>query len=468
VASLRCDPGTYAQSLLDMLKLRRQLRPALLPGVDAPEVTKRRLENLMDPRKIFRRRMPRVCWAMLVAGILFVVPGAGFTLSDEDAQAAGSPAANEQPPAALAEPTYEIAVGDEIPDLQKLINNAKPRSIVVVPAGTYETPIVVNKPIMLRGEDPERCILEVTADQPAVTITSRSPATIDSLTIRWQRATSGRPSGPTAALAAKDGKATVRNCRFAALGNSARSPSAVDCLGFSDVNFDDCRFDGFEFCINYTSGAEGKITDCVVLGPGHCGITVFTSSKIEVSKTIVTRSRYHGLRCTGGTLNVHDCLIIANKNRGIYLGAKQARGTIRNNVFFGNGTGISAFGDADNLITRNVFADSGYGGVDARDSCQVTVKNNIFYDNPRGFSLVREAGKNKVRFQKNTFWKNKENTVNVAVPPGSFVEDPQFKDPEAGNFTPQAKAVVGGQQGPKKPAEFAELWKKWKALSEDQ
>jgi hypothetical protein len=71
VASLNCDPGKYAQDLLEILKSRRQLRPALLPGIDANEITTTRLKEIMDRQRTFHRHTPRACWVLLLAGILF-------------------------------------------------------------------------------------------------------------------------------------------------------------------------------------------------------------------------------------------------------------------------------------------------------------------------------------------------------------------------------------------------------------
>ena len=79
----------------------------------------------------------------------------------------------------------------------------------------------------------------------------------------------------------------------------------------------------------FAGGAKGSITGCLVSNPGHCGITAGPESTVSVTGTIVTGSRYHGLRCTGGELNAENNLVIANKNRGFYLGNKPARGTIR-------------------------------------------------------------------------------------------------------------------------------------------
>ena len=121
---------------------------------------------------------------MLIVGILFVVPGAGFTFPGTGAEEG---------------PTEEVAATDEQDvsagaNLQELINGAKSRAVINVAPGTYTEPITINKPITLVGKDVKECVLDVTADQPAIMVATRGSVTIDSLTIKWQRATSsGRP-----------------------------------------------------------------------------------------------------------------------------------------------------------------------------------------------------------------------------------------------------------------------------------
>jgi beta-lactamase regulating signal transducer with metallopeptidase domain/uncharacterized GH25 family protein len=114
VASLNCDPGKYAQDLLDVLKLRRQLRPALLPGIDANEITTTRLERIMDRQRTFHRHMPRGCWVLLLVGVLLIGPGAGLTSSNvgtaAQSTAASAPADEadkETPASAVPKETAE-------------------------------------------------------------------------------------------------------------------------------------------------------------------------------------------------------------------------------------------------------------------------------------------------------------------------------------------------------------------------
>jgi len=473
VATLGCDPARYAQTLLDVLKLRRQLQRALLPGVGASEVTSKRLEKIMERNKKYHPRMPRLGWALLAVGILLVAPGAGITWSGPGDAA---PSAALDPPAPSPE---SVPVNDPVlvgttpiadqtaPDgtLQERIRAAKPRDVVALPTGVYTGPIVIDKPLVLKGQDAEKCILEVTADEPALSITSRSAVLVESITIKWQLATSQRRQGPSGAVAVQDGTATLRGCRVAALGNPQRCPAAVQCLGFSNVKLENSRFEGFEFSINYGGGAEGSVTDCVVLGPGHCGVTVFSGSKLEVARSIVTGSRFHGLRCTGGKLTVRDSLIVNNRNRGVYLGNKPGDTTIRNSVIYGNGTGVSVFGQSEATLAHNVILKSDYSGVDARDSARLTVRDNVFSDNPKGFVLVAETGRSRVTLGQNTFWRNAQDTENVERPAGSLTVDPQFADAAEGDFAPQAEELKQAHQGLTDPSALAGLWRKWRELS---
>jgi parallel beta-helix repeat protein len=707
VAGLKCEPETYAQSLLDILKLKRQLRPALLPGVDAIEITTKRLEKIMRAKKEFHRRMPRAGWALLIAGILIVMPGAGFTLPAGEAampsDAKDEPAAQaesdqtDKPSEEVARPTppaivetspavgakdvdpstseitvtfdrdmgegfswtgggpdyppspagkkpfwrdkrtcvlpvqlkegkyYRVGINStsfenfssvqgmpaqpsaiyfttkgadeklvkqtKIPEIVKMdppneasgvdpsikelrvtfnvpmgggfswtgggprhpntpegkrpywtkdrktcvlpvelkpdwhyrlglnspshknfqstagvpldppviysfttgkagkkasvegekkaektdktssddlkasIDEANGDAAVKCPAGIFRESISIDKPLTLQGEDREKCILEITANEPAVRVTSKDAVVIDSMTIKWQLETDDKIQAPAAAISVKNGNLTLRNCRILALGNPKRCPTALECTGFSNVKVENCTFEGFEFCINYLGGAEGSITDCRVLNPGHCGITVFSSSKIEVARNIIAGSGFHGLRCTAGNLTARDNLIVNNKNRGIYLGNKPGRGTIENNAIIDNGTGISAFGRTEFTIANNLILKSSYNGLDARNSSSITVKNNIFQENAKGVVLFAEGGNNLVKLQKNTFWRNQNNSENIDLPQDSLLIDPKLSNADRGDFTVQAEELKAANQGLSDPTKFVGLWEQWQSIS---
>jgi hypothetical protein len=195
---------------------------------------------------------------------------------------------------------------------------------------------------------------------------------------------------------------------------------------------------------------------------GHQGISLYSRATAEITGNIVTGSRYHAVRSTGGTLNMNNNLIINNANRGIYLGNKSARGTIANNVIIGNGTGIGGFARSNVKVENNIIADSSYAGIGFRDSCSLSIRDNIFQGNERGWILFKEGGGNGNTVYKNTFWRNKADVENMDKTADSIIADPGFVDAENGDFLLKPGQALQQKQGLTNPEVFKKLWKIWK------
>ena len=351
-------------------------------------------------------------------------------------------------------------------DVSERLKSARRSSAVTVEPGTHTSPLTIDRPLTLVGESRDECVLEVTADQPALSIRSKQPVVVEGLTIKWQLESSDGRQGPACALLIKDSHVTLKNCRLIALGGTQQCPSAVQCTGFSKVTIENCHFEGFDFTVNYSGGAEGQVSDCVILNPGHCGLSVFSGSKVDVSRTIVTGSEYHGFRCTGGTLLAHDNLIIANKNRGIYLGNKSAKGRIANNVIQSAGTGIGAFAQSSVTIENNVILDCTYAAIGTRDTCPLKIRNNVLMDNPRGIVVFEESGHSQLKLTRNTFWENETAAENFDLSERTLQVDPQFTAAEEGDFSIQSSELNEAMQGLVDSAVLREVWLRWKRMKE--
>ncbi len=351
-------------------------------------------------------------------------------------------------------------------NLQRLIDSARAGQTVTVPKGTFTEPIVINKSLRLKGEDVNDCIIEVTADEPAVFVDTKGKGmvTIENLTIKWQLATSDKNIELPFAAAVKDSRAQIKNCNFVPLGNYQRCPVALRAQGFTNMAVSDCRFEGYNYTVQYGDGTEGVVQACVVANSGHQGVSLYSGANVRITGNIITGSKYHGIRSTGGKLLVRDNLITKNENSGIYLGNKSASGAITNNIIIGNGTNISAFANSQVSITNNIIADSAYAGVSMRDSCRLAIANNIFQNNTRGLILHKEAGKNTNRISKNTFWKNEVNLENIEQFAPPIEAEPGLVDPNGGDFSLKSGPVLEQNQGLKKPEVFKALWEKFKKL----
>ena len=348
--------------------------------------------------------------------------------------------------------------------LQQLIDSAQPGDTVTVPKGLYIEPIEINKPLTLLGESRTECVFEVTANRPAIFIDTKGKGnvTVQDLMIKWQLATSDKGVEHPFALGVKDTKAEINNCSFVPLGNFRRSPVAVRADGFSNLAINRCRFEGFEYVICYGEGTKGITKDCLIMNCGHQGIINYSGSTLHVERNVITGSKFHAVRCTGGTLYVKDNLLIKNDNRGIYLGNRSGNGTITNNLIIGNGTGIGGFARARYEIKNNIIADSSYAGIGMEKSCSLVIRDNIFMDNERGWVMFDRGERGGNTCYRNTFWQNKIDAENFKKTGNSINADPGFVDSDNGDFSLRPGPALQHKQGLINPQVFKMLWNRWK------
>jgi WD40 repeat protein/beta-lactamase regulating signal transducer with metallopeptidase domain len=105
VGSLACAPEQYAQCLLDVLRLERQLEPAVgMPGMHPYQITRMRLETVMNPAIRIHCRTPLGYWLVFAAGLLTALPGAALIRGAETplADPPAAPSTVAGPPAAAA------------------------------------------------------------------------------------------------------------------------------------------------------------------------------------------------------------------------------------------------------------------------------------------------------------------------------------------------------------------------------
>jgi len=395
-----------------------------------------------------------------------------FTAEETKQIVAGLKKVRAQPQSQSTEPTASGTAtpgsvrgsADPAAALKRLLVETQPGGVVTVPKGRYTTPVEITKAVTLRGESVEGCVIEVTADQPALLVNTQGQGqvTIENLTIRWQLAGNEKAELP-ASLWVKGTNVLIRNCRFAPLGDFQRSAMAVYIDRPSKSTVDNCRFSGFDYVVCYGQGTEGVVQDCLITDCGHQGVIGYDGSTLTVQRNIITGSRFHAVRCTGGILHVRDNLLIKNANRAIYLGNRTGQGTITNNLIVGNGSGISGFGRANYVIANNVIVNNSFSGIDMRDSCRFSIRNNVLVKNQRGLALFKEGTENFNVIGKNAFWANATDVESLEKPAGSITADPQFADPNHGDFTVQG-AARAQEHGPTNPQILKDLWQRYEQL----
>jgi hypothetical protein len=228
-----------------------------------------------------------------------------------------------------------------------------------------------------------------------------------------------------------------------------------------------CRFAGFEYVICYGEGTKGAMEDCLVMDCGHQGVILYAGADVKVVRNVITGSKFHAVRSTGGTLDMRDNLIIDNANRGVYLGNRSAAGVISDNAIIRNGTGISGFAQSKVRIENNVISDSRFGGVDMRDSCSLTVRDNILCGNGKGVAVFKEEGGGENRLIRNVFWNNEVDTEEIDRPGGSIEADPGFLDAENGDFSLKDGPAKEKKQGLADTGVIKKLWERWENRADE-
>ena len=220
-------------------------------------------------------------------------------------------------------------------------------------------------------------------------------------------------------------------------------------------------FPGFEFPVQLWDGAEGNIENCIILNPGHCGITIGHGSSGKVSRNIVSGSRYHAIRCTGGKIEADSNLLIRNRNRGFYIGNRSAVGTLSNNLIVENGIGISIYARSKMEIMNNVILRCTGSGISIIDTADIEIEDNIIAENKTGVTgFSAEKGKEAdISIDgKNLLYENATESQDADLPSKTITKAPEFSDPDAGLFKSSIKSM-----GLTAPNVLQELWKKWQA-----
>ncbi len=165
IAALNCEPASYAQSLLNVLLLRRELRPPVVaPGISALEITADRLRHIMAAGALFQRRSTKSCWLMLGVCALVVLPGAGLELTRGAAQTVQPKTEIRAAAQPARDPSWKIVVDNA--DGQMLSSSMTFHGIVV--DHTTGKPVEgATVRIVASDKQPQWGDIEALLDQPA-------------------------------------------------------------------------------------------------------------------------------------------------------------------------------------------------------------------------------------------------------------------------------------------------------------
>ena len=219
-------------------------------------------------------------------------------------------------------------VPSEYESIQEAVNEALDGDIIYVKAGIYQENLVIDKSIILIGEDPRRTLLDGGMSDYTILI-KRGSVVITGFTIT--------------------GGGTIINIGGRGAGLQIYNSSRV--LVFRNY------FTGNRMAIYIHSSSDILIIENLIYGNRE-GIYLTGSKRVIVSENILTDNPSFGIHLRSSKENmIHRNMMICDIN-GIYLYDEAAdRNEVSENVI--KGGGMLILGSSSNQIVDNIFADKG-------------------------------------------------------------------------------------------------------------
>jgi hypothetical protein len=340
--------------------------------------------------------------------------------------------------------------------IEKAIDAAPNGATIQIEAGTFAEHLSITKPLTLRGAGADKTILQ--PQEQATQLTSEQKIQfVDRLLAEKNQEEQYRlvsefirhPVAPTIDVRGATG-VTLQGLRV-------RGPAPKDVEGLTDDSL--IQFER----------ADGKVVDCVIIGPFMNGVSIAGGSSVDISNTLVAAmwgngvrvfarssdgkaqqtskvhlidsdlrncyhrcltiscegsviercrisgSAWHGIRYDECSPTITDCFIFGHARSGIYASGN-THATVRGNVFWKNEMdGISCWFNNADVIEQNTFVGNLREGLALCGDVKPTVSKNIFANNPVAIieSKINDrnggtSGEPKPTIEGNQFWKNEK------------------------------------------------------------
>ncbi|NWG07638.1 MAG: BMP family ABC transporter substrate-binding protein [Chloroflexi bacterium] len=274
-----------------------------------------------------------------------------------------------------------LYVPDDYSTIQAAVDAANPSDTVFVRAGTYYEHVVINKSLILQGEDKTTTIIDGSGSGYGIHMPSTDNVSISDFTVRNTQYgiffTSGATYNTVSDVIATDSVHGINNHDQ---NNSNNTFQNVEVYGNSNIGI-----------VAYLGSNNLNILDSNIHDNGASGVQIGWSSNWVVSGNTIT----------------------GNIGPGISLDTA-SHGTITNNTMMNNSTGISfsGWGPEYNNVTSNVIRNNTIGLDFSCDARYNTVTENEISGSAKGVVISRnDACPNYANtFHHNTF---KNNTIHA-------------------------------------------------------
>lgn len=283
--------------------------------------------------------------------------------------------------------------GADITPLQPLIDEARPGDVLKLEAGVYRGPVLVDKPLTLRGTG--ETVIDGGGHGPVITVEADDVG-LEGLVIR----NAGNDTGEEkAGLLLRGSRADVRNNRF------EQCPVGIVLRESEESRIIANRFDGFPrqpvhlrgHAIDVARSHRNVIADNTIDG-FRDGVYMEWSAENEIARNVVTRSRYgfhFMLQSDGNQVSGNE---VEQSLIGILvMGSDQIR--IHGNIVHGNqgyqGYGAVLYDTEGSELQDNVLADN-FVGLKLEKAFGNRIEGNTLVGNQLALEATADTADNVI------------------------------------------------------------------------
>lgn len=256
------------------------------------------------------------------------------------------------------------------PSIQKMINKASNGEIIYISSGTYNENIIVNKSIILIGDDRNTTIIKGEGD--TIVFINADNCTIEGFTINNWDNTDETAIG----ININANNTTIKNNTI-----SSNNYGIVFNQSSKGNNVYHNNITNNIYGLYLLSSSMNNITSNVLFSNIDKGIYITRSNHTIIVGNNISNGKY-GISLIfseNNTISNND--IYSNIQYGIYTGAKSYNNMIELNSIFNNVLGIRIKDSYFNNVTKNIIKNNKEGVFTCCDAKNNTVYKNIIKDN---------------------------------------------------------------------------------------
>lgn len=299
-------------------------------------------------------------------------------------------------PAAATTPVKRLTVRPE-QDLQQMIDNAGANGVVQLGEGIFKLvkPLVIQRPVELKGKGPNHTLLISNAGGSVVEIQNASAVKIFGIGFEYQ----GEKGSDLVHV--KESTVNFNNCLFRGAvfeEENRKGGNGILFEGSSQGSVQNSRFHNNQIAISVKQRSKPSIVGNEIWN-NYVGIQISESARPTLSSNRIRENFNNGVAILDQAQPViKSNQITENKANGLFFYTNKFSGNVQNNQILNNrDMGVLLANESQPTLEENKIKWNGLGGVQFNDKSSGIVRNNEIQGNKHGGIKITNASKPSIK-----------------------------------------------------------------------